>query len=332
MTLWQRLGLMLAIALVAAAFWVLEADRPAADIDARWASPASQWLALSSGGRLHFRDEGQADGLPVVLVHGSSASLHTFEPWVAMLGDQYRMITLDLPGHGLTGRVPDDHYSSVAYIAAVRELATHLGIDRFVLGGNSMGGGVSWRYALAHPEQVLALVLIDASPPYGWRREFEAGRSGASASASGPRAFSLLREPWFRMIARYLDPYYLIRQGLQSSYGDPSQVTGPLVERYYELALRDGTRAATLQRFGNTGPDTSEALAELRMPALVLWGARDAVIPLAMGERLARELPRASLQVYDDLGHLPMEEAPERTAADVSAFLQAEVVPGESRP
>lgn len=330
MTLWQRLGLMLVIALLAAAFWLLEADRPAAEIDARYSSAASQWLPLPDGGRLHYRDEGDPDGLPLVLVHGSSASLHTFEPWVARLGERYRLITLDLPGHGLTGAVPGEDYSSAAYVGAVRHLAEHLGINRFVLGGNSMGGGVSWRYALAHPQQVLALVLIDASPPGGWRREFEAARSGAQAS--GPRAFSLLRQPWFRVIARYLDPYYLIRQGLQSSYGDPGQVTEALVQRYYELALREGTRAATLQRFGIGGPDRSESLAGLTMPALVLWGARDAVIPLVMGERLVRELPSATLQVYDDLGHLPMEEAPERTAADVAAFLQTAVAAHRLQP
>jgi pimeloyl-ACP methyl ester carboxylesterase len=112
-----------------------------------------------------------------MLLHGSNASLHTWEPWVALLGDEYRIVSVDLPGHRLTGRVPDDDDSMAAFVATVAAVADHLGIDRFALGGNSMGGGVTWQFALAHPERVSAMILVDAVGLRSWR---EAGPPRAS--------------------------------------------------------------------------------------------------------------------------------------------------------
>lgn len=332
MRLSQRLGLMLLIAAGAAAVYFLERDLPIATVDARYRSSASAWLDLPDGGRLHYRDQGR--GPAVVLVHGSTASLHTFEPWVAELERSYRIVTLDLPGHGLTGAVPSGRYGADSHQQALETLVAALGLSRFVLGGNSMGGGVSWRYALEHPEQVRALVLIDAAPPRGWRRQLAAdGRSSPDAKvgdASPPRAFSLLRQPWFRAVARYLDPEPLIRQGLRASYGDASEVTDSLVARYRDLTLRRGTRAATLQRFGAPREPEAVDLSQLEMPALVLWGALDRVIPIEVGERFAQELPAAQWVRYDNLGHVPMEEAPLRTAADLRSFLEG--LPNGDRP
>jgi pimeloyl-ACP methyl ester carboxylesterase len=305
--------------LVFGAAWVFEGDLPAAQVDTRYTNAASQFLTLPNGVRVHYRDEGQPDGPPVVLVHGSNASLHTWEPWVARLGDTWRIVTLDLPGHGLTGRVPGDDYSMGAYVATVRALADHLGIREFVLGGNSMGGGVAWRFALAHPERVSAMILVDAVGPWAWRDQV--GPPGAQES---PLAFGLLRQAWFRGIARYIDPEMLIRWGLRASFHDPAKVDDLMVGRYYAMAMREGSRAATLIRFGNLRAEAAERkpdLSALAQPTLVLWGEHDRLIPVAVGQRLATVLPNAKLIVYPDAGHIPMEEIPDPTAGDVRAFL-----------
>lgn len=298
---------------------VFEGDRPAAEIDARYATPASQFLALPSGARVHFRDEGRRDGMPLVLIHGSNASLHTWEPWVGLLGDTYRVITLDLPGHGLTGRVPDDDYSMDAYVATVAAVADHLGIERFVLGGNSMGGGVTWQFALAHPERVSVMLLVDAVGLWSWREQ------GPPRGEGSPIAFRLLGQDWFRGIARNLDPKPLIKQGLEASFYDPKLVDDAMIERYYDLAMRDGSRAATLIRFGSlrASADAPEPdLGQLDQPTLILWGQHDNLIPPEVGQKFAEVLPNARLIVYPDAGHIPMEEVAERSAADVRAFLQ----------
>ncbi len=310
------------ILLVLAGFVLFESDMPAAEVDARYSNAASQFLALGDNGRVHFRDQGNADGQPVVLVHGSNASLHTWEPWVDLLGDKYRVISLDLPGHGLTGRTPADDYSTETFVAVVKALAEHLNLGPFVLGGNSMGGGVTWRYTLAYPDDVLAMILVDASGLPAWR-ETAVQSAEDTQEREAPLAFSLLRKPWFQGIARYIDPYFLVAQGLKASHFDPEFVDDELIARYYELSMREGTRDATLIRFSSWRGGAAQEwdLANLNRPTLILWGEYDAVIPASVGEKFEQALPNAELIIYPDVGHIPMEEVPVQSADDVRAFL-----------
>lgn len=314
----RTLASLFAVIMVIAAFWIFEYDRPAAEIDARYTSATSRFLVTNSGARVHYRDEGNPHGRPVVLVHGFGASLHTWEPWVRLLGDEFRMITLDLPSHGLTGRVPDDDYSQEAFIATVRAVADAVGVQRFVLGGNSMGGGVTWRFALAYPQRIEAMVLVDASGLWSWRSTAE------PVAGDTPIAFRLLRQPWFRSVARYLDPYYLIVRGLGAAYNNSRVVDDVLIARYYDLTMREGTREAILQRFSAFRGEPSEPdLSVLMQPTLVMWGAQDTLVPVDVARRFDEVLPNAELVIYDDVGHIPMEEQAERSAADVRRFLES---------
>lgn len=317
---------MLAVLAVLAGFFLFEGDIPATIVDAKYSNSESEFLLMENGARVHYRDQGNSQGSALVLIHGAMASLHTWEPWVAVLGEHYRVVTLDLPAHGLTGQVPSSAYGEDAFTSTIDAVADAVGLERFVLGGNSMGGGATWRYALAHPDRVSAMLLIDAVPPGDWQgneSEDEAPRDDEN-SRSAPMAFSLLRQPWFRAIARYLDPKPLIAQGLRSAYNDSPVVDDILVERYYELIMRKGTRAAIMSRTGSVGADSMRRtdLSDLSQPTLIMWGAQDSVIPVSTVEIFERSLPNTSTVIYEDLGHIPMEEDPERTAADVLSFLQ----------
>ena len=301
-----------------------EGDLPAAAVDAKYSNDNSQFLTLANGTRVHYRDEGNADGLPVVLIHGAMASLHTWEGWVAALSDDYRLISLDLPAHGLTGAAPADAknpYGSEGFSNAIHAVTESLGLTSFVLGGNSMGGGATWRYALAYPERVLAMILVDAVPPNrDWGVSPRTDEPKTSEKKTAPIGFSLLRQPWFRAIARYFDPEMLIEQGLRSAYNDSPVVNEALVDRYYELMMREGTRGAILARSGGWNAPPVD-LSQLTQPTLVMWGAMDSVIPVSVAYQFKAHLPNNCTIVYSDLGHIPMEEAPDRTAADVSEFL-----------
>jgi pimeloyl-ACP methyl ester carboxylesterase len=317
-------------ALVVGGFWLFEGDLPAAEVDARYSSPASQFLALPNGARVHYRDQGNPDAPAVVLLHGSNASLHTWEPWVSRLGEDWRLVTLDLPGHGLTGRVPDDDYSMDAFIETVDAVVDHLAIETFVLGGNSMGGGVTWQYTLKHPERVQGMILVDAVGLWSWREQ-----TGPPRGEGSPIAFRLLGQSWFRGIARAIDPKPLVRQGLEASFFDPQKVDDAMVQRYYDLAMRSGSRAATLARFEGfrrAADAPKPDLSALTQPTLVMWGQHDALIPVAIGERFAEVLPHARLVVYTDAGHIPMEEVPDPSASDARAFLEELHASGEPRP
>ncbi len=290
-----------------------EGDIPKDVVDARYSSPDSQVLELKELGRIHYRDQGHRRLLPVLLLHGSSASLHTFEPWVAELEDKYRLITIDLPGHGLTGEIPSDDYSFNTMARVIDQIANHLRLDQFVIGGNSMGGGLAWRYTLEHPDRILGLVLIDASGPMLWRREDESNQVWA---------FDLLKQPWFRAVAQKLDPYHLVAQGLRSAYNHSAVVDESLIMRYNDMLLRAGSRKATVSRFSLQ--DSSGQNADLTLitaPTLLMWGKEDSVIPFAFASEFENAIPNVTTAYYDRLGHLPMEEDPATTARDLDNFL-----------
>lgn len=309
--------------LLCAGIFLYKGELPQEEVDAKYTSETSQFFTMENGARIHFRDEGNQADPAVVLVHGSNASLHTWEPWVKILGENYRIITMDLPAHGLTGAVPDNKYGAQAQLRTVDAVVGHLGIDKFTLGGNSMGGGVTWRYTLAHPEKVEAMLLIDSSGLPQFRQELETMANQLDQDQKeAPVFFSLMRKPWFRAIAKYLDPYWITKQGVNSAYNYSPMVTEELIQRYYELALRDGSRDATLSRFSTY--NTTEApvdSAKFTAPALIMWGREDSLIPVDVAELFDDALERSTMVIYDNVGHMPMEEIPNRSAKDVSTFL-----------
>jgi len=313
-------SLLLGVGLVTSFF---KADLPKAEIDAKYSNRQSQLFMTENRARVHFRDEGRSNGLPLLLVHGSNASLHTWEPWVRLLADEFRLISLDLPAHGLTGEVPDGRYDMEAFMATIDALRAHLALKQFVFIGNSMGGGIAWRYTLAHPQRVIALVLIDATGPPAWH--LEQSVMAEAEQGQTPLAYQLLQQAWFRSLARYLDPAALVREGVLTAYHPSAVVTKELVQRYYELALRSGTRDATIQRFASYRADQhiDYDLRRIKTPTLILWGREDALIPVETATQFQNLLPNAQLIIYEQVGHMAMEEIPEKSAADLRTFLNA---------
>lgn len=288
-------------------------DIPAATLRAEYADAASRFLEVD-GTVLHVKDQGPraaaaAATPPLVLLHGTGASLHTWDGWIDALGDDFRLVRFDLPGFGLTGPNPEHDYRITRYVATLDALLDRLALARVDLAGNSLGGEIAWRYALAHPERVRRLVLIDAA--------------GYPHSEGDGNVLSAGRVPVLRRLLRRVTPRFLVEEGLRQVYADDAKITPALIERHHRLLLREGNRDAMVARLNVPPEDRSAALPEIDQPTLVLWGAEDPWIPLEHGHRFARDLPRAELIVYDDLGHVPMEEDPARTAADVRAFLLA---------
>ncbi|MFT5210137.1 MAG: pimeloyl-ACP methyl ester carboxylesterase [Flavobacterium sp.] len=313
---------LISILLLSGMVYFYKGDLPIDYVDEKYSNVESQFLYMSNGARVHYRDEGDATKPVVVLVHGSNASLHTWEPWVAALSKGYRVISMDLPGHGLTGATPDQDYSSQAQLNTVDAVVSHLKVESFVLGGNSMGGGVTWRYTLEHPEKVQAMLLVDSSGLPQFRRKAD---DSAQETKARPLIFTLMRKPWFRSVAQYIDPYLLTVQGVKSAYNNSLVVTDELIDRYYELGIRQGSRAATISRFSgfDTRRQESVDLTQLNMPTLIMWGKEDALIPVSVADQFAAVLEKGTLVIYEDVGHAPMEEIPERSAADVILFLES---------
>jgi len=286
-------------------------DQPVSALQARWAPPPSQFIAVR-GMQVHLRDEGpRGDPTPIVLLHGTGASLHTWDGWTRELTRERRVIRFDLPGFGLTGPSPDGVYTIERYVDTVLAVADTLGVPRFVLAGNSLGGYVAWATAVLHPQRIDRLILVDAAGyPY--------------QSQSVPLAFRIARTPVLNVLMRDVLPRSVIESSLRDVYGDPSKVTPDLVDRYFDLATRAGNRAALVARFDQTTPGTlSERVTEIQVPTLILWGGKDRLIPLDFGQRFARDIHDSRLIVFDALGHVPHEEDPARTVAAVLPFIQS---------
>ncbi|OYT88843.1 MAG: alpha/beta hydrolase [Burkholderiales bacterium PBB3] len=287
-------------------------DRKVSDLAPRWAQAPSGFAAVN-GMQVHFRDEGPRDDpLPLILLHGTSASLHTWDGWVDALKDKRRVIRFDLPGFGLTGPHAENDYSVEAYVRVVEAVANALGVKSFAVAGNSLGGQIAWATAHALPQRVQRLILIDAA---GY----------PMAPQSIPIGFRIARVPGVRSLAELVLPRGVIESSLRNVYGDPGKVTPALVDRYYELTLREGNRRALAQRFdqmlkADAGQSVA-AIRSLKLPTLIIWGGKDRLIPVENAHRFAADVVGSQLVVLDALGHVPQEEDAAGTVQVARKFL-----------
>ena len=244
-----------------------------------------------------------------MLLHGTSASLHTWEGWAQGLAGQRRVIRFDLPGFALTGPQPQGDYSMAVYAKFVLGMLDAMGVSRCVLVGNSLGGQIAWSTALAAPQRVERLVLVDSG---GYAVE----------SQSVPLGFKIARTPGLRVLAQNLLPRGVVEGSVRNVYGHPERVTPELVDLYFDMTRRAGNRAALGQRMDQRDVSSVARVGELKMPTLILWGGQDKLIPLRYGQAFAKEIAGSKLVVFDDLGHVPHEEDPLRTLAALQSFLQ----------
>ena len=302
LTLLGILILLAVVAAIAALAWLTRTPEPAPPPEA----VSGEYRVEAAGLNWRVRESGPANGPALVLMHGFSHSLEGFEGWAEALSDSYRVIRLDLPGHGVTGPHPDGAYSNEDTTAQVAELLDALELDRFVIGGNSLGGLVAWRYAADNPERIAGLVLI--SP----------GGYSINNVGDEPVEVPLPIQMYLR-----LAPDAGVRMATETLYGDPSRLSDARVEEIAQMMRQPGIGEALIARLNQfTLPDPEPVLATINAPALILWGAEDRMIPVSHGERFAAIMPNARLITYEGAGHVAMEEIPDDTAADVRAFLE----------
>lgn len=314
---WVWRGLGIVAALLVAAFLILRVpDTDPDEMRAKYGGGPSQFIDIGDGREIHLRDEGPRDAPVIVLLHGSNADLHTWRQWADILTEDYRVIRYDQRGHGLTGPAPDDDYSAEGFGADIDAVTEKLGIDTFTLAGNSMGGGIAMAYAMAKPWRLEALVLIDASG------------APVKREGGGNIAFTLAAWPVIGHIMSQLLPRSLVEKSLSQSVSNQDIVTDEAVDRYWELARYPGNRGATRKRFATSrAAYSAEAVAQVKVPALVMWGKEDSLIPYEAGEWYAKHLPNATLVGYDGIGHIPMEEAPELSANGLRIWLAEALLP-----
>jgi pimeloyl-ACP methyl ester carboxylesterase len=294
--------------LTGAATWAYTPALPAEMLISRYSNAASRFIDID-GAHAHVRDQGNPRGIPVVLIHGANGSLQVWEGWAKALGDKARLISVDLPGHGLTGAWPRHQYTVEAYADFVDDLVRTLNLHRFVLVGHSLGGGIAWNFAATHPGRVSQLILIDSAgyPPEGEQFRWPT---------------RLARLPLVGDAGIYFKPELWVRRTLLQQYADPSMVTNQRVKRTAELQRFPGNQEATLERARTQTLLDPTILKRLDVRTLILWGRKDHWVPVADAMRFNRDIKGSRLKVFDCLGHDPMEEDPRASAAVVSDFLQ----------
>ncbi len=317
--MWVQRAVGLLLILSAIALALLRApDVPAEGLVARWAPAPSDFIDIK-GQTVHFRDEGpRHDGSagtppPLLLIHGTSSSLHTWEGWAQALKGQRRVISFDLPGFGLTGpfegQYERDNYHGDVYARFVLDLLDALKVQQVVIAGNSLGGEVAWRTAVMAPQRVAGLVLVDAVGP-------------RFTPQAVPLAFQLVRVPVLGRLGEFALTKGFVAEGLHSVYGDPARVTEALIDRHYDLALRDGNRRALGLRVRQmVNGEHEERINTIQAPTLLLWGSRDRLVPPSVGQDFARRIAGSRLVLLEGLGHVPQEEDPARSLAPVKTFL-----------
>ena len=290
---------------------MIATDLTKQELIGKYINEKSFFYFLPSGAEVHIRDQGNKDKPPVFFLHGSNASLHTWEPLVAQLKDDYRLISFDLPGHGLTGATPQEDYSNIAMANFTREVIELYDFKSVTLVGNSMGGAVALRYALMYPREVDALVLVSSG---GMERDEDVPSVGAFALVGSDIALRLMR---------YFPPRFLVAKTLEGVVADPdSFVTDEMITRYWELLRMAGSRDASIKRFSeaNLEPSLEPLLRAVDPATLLIWGSQDRLIDPKYGIAMNTLIIGSLLKLYPQAGHLAHEEMPEQTAADIRTF------------
>ncbi len=301
-------------ALIAGAIWYASSpDLPRAKLEAKYNGVSTEFVTLPDGARAHYRERGGSNSSVLLLLHGSNASFLTWEPWSKTLSDKFHVVAVDLPGHGLTGAVPNGDYSQEGMAKFVGAFADRMGFKSFALAGNSMGGGVAARFAEENPSRVTKLILVDAG---GLPFKFGSGE---------PLAFKLARIPVVNQLLLHVTPRSIVTEGLNKAIVHKEIINDAMIDSYWDFARMEGTRQATLARF-QLPWDTyvQDHTSALTMPTLILWGDQDGLIPVSTAHDWEHAVKGSKLIVYPATGHIPMEEVADKSAADVRAFLTAQ--------
>ena len=272
----------------------------------------SQFLEIQ-GLTLHVKTRGQ--GEPVfVLLHGFGASLYSWDAIMDPLSKLGRVIAFDRPAFGLSERPLDwegqNPYSPESQTELVLGLMEHLNVDQAIMVGNSAGGTIAAQVALAYPDRVAALVLVDPAVYTG----------GGAPGWIRP----LLSTPQMRRIGP-LFVRQIERRGdelLTTAWHNPDNLTQEQIALYKKpLLVENWDKALWEFTLASRASNLPERLQDITLPVLVITGDDDRIVPTADSIRLAGELPNARLVVIENAGHVPHEERPEAFMNAVQEFL-----------
>lgn len=284
-------------------------DTPRVDVIQKYAVSPSKFMPLM-GMEVHYRDEGDPqDSFPILLLHGLSSSLYTWDSLTSMLSEKKRVIRIDLPGFGLTGPDPEQAYSIDYYNRFIDSFMIKMNINQYIIAGNSFGGNIAWNQALYRPEKIRKLILINSA---GYPRTKEKGNIG----------FKLAAIPVLGEVIKKVTPRALVKKSLKDAYSDDNKISEAITNRYYDLLLCEGNRQALIDIFKQRAVPNPDNIKNVHAPTLIIWGKDDQMIDVSNGLRFNQDIQGSLIRIIDHSGHVPMEETPRAVYQAMINFVQ----------
>ena len=304
----KKIVLVVFLGILALLAFLFKSDIPFEELKNKYTNEQSKFINIQ-GVNVHYRDEGNRnDSTPLVLIHGTSSSLHTWDSIVPALVGKKRIIRLDLPAFGLTGPHPKRDYSIDFYNQFIDSFLNAIGVQEYVIAGNSLGGSIAWNQALAYPDKVKQLILINSG---GYPKKNEKGNIG----------FKLASIPVVGDVLVKFTPRALIRKSIEDVYSDKAKVNEVMVQRYFDLLLREGNRNATLDIFKQRKFGSSEKIKNIQTSTLIIWGEDDQLIDVSNAYLFEKDIRNSQLVIIPKTGHVPMEENPLAFLAAFNKFI-----------
>ena len=302
-----RILAVIAVILFIAFFAIQKKSIPLEELKKKYTTASSRFLEMD-GMQVHYKVEGE--GKPIVLIHGTGASLQTWDGWAdSLVKNNYKVIRLDMPAFGLTGPRKDNDYSSKAYVDFLYRFLHQIGVDTFALAGNSLGGEIAWKYAVAHPADVSKLILVDPAGFY------------SKEKGNGAIIFKLAKIKWLAVLMGKMDTKIIVNQTLKDVYEDDAKITEAQKQLYYDMSLREGNRESFSARVQQIDKEPKLDITGIKIPTLIQWGREDKLLDISLLDNFTK-IPDNKVVVYNHCGHSPQEEIPAASVADVLSFLK----------
>lgn len=288
------------------------AEIPLQDLKNMYEDEHSKYIEIN-GMDIHYRDAGE--GEVIVLVHGIMSSLNTWDEWSSQLEKYYRVISLDVPGYGLTGAPENlDDFNEANMVNSFAKFVDAIGLNDFSIAGNSLGGYIAATYASQYPLRVNKLILLD---PVAYPQET-------------PWVMEMATAPVMRQMGQLVMPPLLVTMNVKETYGVPARIKDKHMNRYVHMSQRPGAKAAYLKTFdilkARSTVEAPVPFHRVSAPTLLMWGGKDRWVPVELAKRWKEDIPKAVLKVYPTAGHMPMEEIPEETVKDAMAFFNGQEI------
>ena len=278
-------------------------DIPLEELKAEFKKKNSRFVQVD-GTFVHYVDEGE--GIPIILLHGTGASLHSWDLWAERLKNRYRVLRITLPGFGISGPHSSKKYEIKDYVNFLESFVEKIGVEKFHLVGNSLGGSIAWLYSSFYGKKVNKLVLINSSG-------FELDEV--------PFVIKIARNKYLNFLIKKTSPKFLVKKSLKEVYYDDKLISKSIIDRYYKLNLREGNRQAFIDRSLIDYTDHTSRLKKIKSGTLILWGQNDDWINVKFAQKFKTMIKGSKVTIMNKTGHIPMEERPFESLKIVEEFL-----------